>query len=72
MPLSDPPPGLRGQNSRAGPREVDDIGVIKPAPVVLAYGVGVDSTALLIELVARGEVCGESISSYPIGGLMRH
>jgi len=26
-----------------------------PAPVVLAYGVGVDSTALLIEKVARGE-----------------
>ncbi len=25
------------------------------APVVLAYGVGVDSTALLIEKVARGE-----------------
>lgn len=26
-----------------------------PAPVVLAYGIGVDSTALLIEKVARGE-----------------
>lgn len=26
-----------------------------PAPVVLAYGMGVDSTALLVELVARGE-----------------
>jgi hypothetical protein len=26
-----------------------------PAPVVLAYGVGVDSTALMIEKVARGE-----------------
>ena len=26
-----------------------------PAPVVLAYGVGVDSTALLIEKVARGD-----------------
>ena len=25
-------------------------------PVVLAYGIGVDSTAMLIELVARGEV----------------
>lgn len=24
-------------------------------PVVLAYGIGVDSTAMLIELVARGE-----------------
>lgn len=28
---------------------------LPPAPVVLAYGVGVDSTALLIEKVARGE-----------------
>lgn len=26
-----------------------------PPPVVLAYGIGVDSTALLVELVARGQ-----------------
>ncbi|MBB3349709.1 hypothetical protein [Sphingomonas sp. BK069] len=26
-----------------------------PSPVVLAYGIGVDSTALLVELVARGQ-----------------
>ena len=31
-------------------------------PVVLAYGIGVDSTALL---------CGESISSYAGGGFVR-
>ena len=31
-----------------------------PPPVVLAYGIGVDSTALLI--------CGESIISYGAGG----
>lgn len=29
--------------------------VAAPPPVVLAYGVGVDSTALLVEKVARGE-----------------
>ncbi|MDX3911157.1 MAG: hypothetical protein QHC67_15260 [Sphingobium sp.] len=28
---------------------------VPPAPIVLAYGIGVDSTALLIELHARGE-----------------
>lgn len=28
---------------------------IPPPPVVLAYGIGVDSTALLVELVARGQ-----------------
>jgi 3'-phosphoadenosine 5'-phosphosulfate sulfotransferase (PAPS reductase)/FAD synthetase len=34
---------------------VDYILVAKPPPVVLAYGIGVDSTALLVELEARGE-----------------
>ena len=29
--------------------------MLPPAPVVLAYGVGVDSTALLVELDARGQ-----------------
>jgi hypothetical protein len=33
-----------------------------PPPVVLAYGIGVDSTALL---------CGESISSYDVDGCRR-
>jgi hypothetical protein len=28
--------------------------MLPPPPTVLAYGVGVDSTALLIELVAQG------------------
>ncbi|TCP30368.1 hypothetical protein [Sphingomonas sp. BK235] len=28
---------------------------MRPPPVVLAYGIGVDSTALLVELVARGQ-----------------
>ena len=32
--------------------------VLPPPPVVLAYGVGVDSTALLIEKHARGEAPG--------------
>ena len=29
--------------------------IVPPPPVVLAYGIGVDSTALLIELHARGQ-----------------
>lgn len=29
--------------------------ILPPPPVVLAYGIGVDSTALLIELHARGQ-----------------
>ena len=37
-----------------GPRDIDYIRVAEPAPVVLAYGIGVDSTALLIELESRG------------------
>lgn len=36
------------------PRDVDYIRVGEPAPVVLAYGIGVDSTALLVELESRG------------------
>lgn len=43
-------------NPRADPpRQIDYLTVGAPAPVVLAYGIGVDSTALLIELHARGE-----------------
>jgi len=38
----------------APPRIPDIIQVSEPPPVVLAYGVGVDSTALLIELEDRG------------------
>lgn len=37
------------------PRMVDSILAGAPPPVVLAYGIGVDSTALLVELEARGE-----------------
>ena len=39
-------------NDRA--RLPDYIPVAAPQPVVLAYGVGVDSTALLLELESRG------------------
>lgn len=46
----------------AQPRDIDYIRVAEPAPVVLAYGSGVDSTALL---------CGESISSYDVDGCRR-
>ncbi len=35
-------------------RPIDYIRVAEPPPVVLAYGIGVDSTALLVELEARG------------------
>jgi len=43
-------------------RDIDYIRVAEPAPVVLAYGIGVDSTALL---------CGESISAYDVDGCGR-
>lgn len=36
-------------------RQADYLNIAEPPPVVLAYGIGVDSTALLIELEARGE-----------------
>ena len=36
-------------------RQADYLNIAAPPPVVLAYGIGVDSTALLIELEARGE-----------------
>ena len=36
-------------------RPVDTSMVCAPPPVVLAYGIGVDSTALLVELESRGE-----------------
>ncbi len=47
----------------ARPRDIDYIRVAEPAPVVLAYGIGVDSTALL---------CGESIGSYGDSSLAGH
>ena len=37
------------------PRQPDRLLAGAPAPIVLAYGIGVDSTALLVELSARGE-----------------
>ena len=40
---------------RSRQRPVDRIDLSRTGPKVLAYGIGVDSTALLIELVARGE-----------------
>lgn len=42
------------QLGSAPPREIDYIRVSEPPPVVLAYGIGVDSTALLLELEGRG------------------
>ena len=39
----------------AVPRQPDRLALSPPAPVVLAYGVGVDSTAMLVELVALGQ-----------------
>lgn len=44
-------------------RQIDYLTSTAPPPVVLAYGIGVDSTALL---------CGEPISSYDAGGCRRH
>ncbi|WP_298674050.1 hypothetical protein [uncultured Sphingomonas sp.] len=46
-------------------RLVDTILVAAPPPVVLAYGIGVDSTALLIELEARGEAPDLVLSADP-------
>ena len=46
-------------------RAVDTILVAAPPPVVLAYGIGVDSTALLIELEARGEAPDLVLSADP-------
>ncbi len=46
-------------------RVVDTILVAAPPPVVLAYGIGVDSTALLIELEARGEAPDLVLSADP-------
>lgn len=37
----------------AVPRDIDYIRVGEPAPIVLAYRIGVDSTALLVELESR-------------------
>ena len=42
-------------NDAAPCRVPDRIALDPQAPIILAYGIGVDSTALLIELHARGE-----------------
>ena len=42
-------------NDAAPCRVPDRIDLHPRAPIILAYGIGVDSTALLIELHARGE-----------------
>jgi len=47
------------------PRIVDSILAGAPPPVVLAYGIGVDSTALLVELEARGEAPDLVLSADP-------
>ena len=47
-----PHPTVESAGARA---PVDYILVAAPPPVVLAYGIGVDSTALLVELESRGE-----------------
>lgn len=47
-----PHPIVESAGARA---PVDYILVAAPPPVVLAYGIGVDSTALLVELESRGE-----------------
>jgi hypothetical protein len=47
---------------RSRQRPVDRIDLSRTGPKVLAYGIGVDSTALL---------CGESISSYDVDGCRR-
>jgi hypothetical protein len=46
-------------------RSPDYILVSAPPPVVLAYGIGVDSTALLVELEARGEAPDLVLSADP-------
>lgn len=45
------------------PRVVDYLRVAEPAPVVLAYGMGVGSTALLVELESRGTRCTARIEA---------
>ncbi|OYW85754.1 MAG: hypothetical protein B7Z20_08505 [Sphingobium sp. 32-64-5] len=47
------------------PRAPDYLVVAPPPPVVLAYGIGVDSTALLVELEARGEAPDLVLSADP-------
>lgn len=47
------------------PRTLDYLMAVSPPPVVLAYGIGVDSTALLIELESRGEAPDLVISADP-------
>lgn len=47
------------------PRTVESILAGAPPPVVLAYGIGVDSTALLVELEARGEAPDLVLSADP-------
>ena len=45
------------------PRVVDYLRVAEPAPVVLANGMGVDITALLVELESRGTPCTARIEA---------
>ncbi len=46
---------MKSQSDPNGARRtIDQIDAAMPAPVVLAYGMGVDSTALLVELENRG------------------
>lgn len=60
MPATDPV-SARLQGGRA----VDLIHAGAAPPVVLAYGIGVDSTALLIELEARGEAPDRVLTGDP-------
>ena len=46
---------MRPQSLDRPPTRTIDVLAIARPPVVLAYGVGVDSTAMLLELIARGE-----------------
>lgn len=46
-------------------RSPDYVLISAPPPVILAYGIGVDSTALLVELDARGEAPDLVLSADP-------
>ncbi|MFL0418537.1 hypothetical protein ACH0CP_13190 [Sphingomonas sp. 179-I 2A4 NHS] len=55
----------RPRTEAGNARSPDSILVSAPPPVVLAYGIGVDSTALLVELEARGEAPDLVLSADP-------
>ena len=55
----------RPRTEAGNARSPDYILVSAPPPVVLAYGIGVDSTALLVELEARGEAPDLVLSADP-------